>query len=122
MRIAMWLVVVILILCLLGIPSSVYADDEEAPLSFFEWPLFTSKRWPREVANFQPILVSPSRPSWPDSVAGRSITKLDVPPQLDIIEAQRWRDAMPSAKPCLARLYGVPQDTAKIYWANYKIP
>lgn len=44
----------------------------------------------------------------------------DVPPQLDLIQAGRWRSAWPINRVKLAERYGVPRDIAEKYGAVYK--
>lgn len=43
----------------------------------------------------------------------------DVPPQLDLIQASKWRVTWPINRALLAERYGVPQDIAKQYGAVY---
>ena len=93
-KLAVCFIASILLACMILTPNVVYADDG------FSFPISTIERWP-------------------DSVVGRDITKFDAPPQLDVIQAFRWRQASPSAKPHLAKIYGVSPDVAELYGAKY---
>lgn len=86
-----YLVAVIIIISLI-MPSSVYA-----------WP--EPKEYPRGGR-------------WPVGVTKDSIGII-APPQLDAIRAYRWYSAIPTAKPRLAQLYGIPKEIAIEYGANY---
>ena len=46
----------------------------------------------------------------------------EAPPQLSDQEATRWINALPTARPYLARLYDVPRDIAIQYGARYEKP
>jgi hypothetical protein len=43
------------------------------------------------------------------------------PPQLDEQQGTRWVNALPTARPYLARLWEVPQQVAEFYGAKYKM-
>lgn len=45
-----------------------------------------------------------------------------APPELDKTEANRWANSLPTARPYLARIWGIDQRTAEAYGAQYKMP
>ena len=108
-KLTVWLMAGALLVCASFIPKVAYAWDD--PIA---------DPYPVDVLNFPQIFCSDGR--WPDCIAGRTPTRMEAPPQLDSVEAYRWRIASLAARPRLAELYGVPPEIAKIYWANYEIP
>lgn len=44
---------------------------------------------------------------------------MDIPSQLNAIQAGRWLNSYPTARPRLAELYGVSDNVAVQYGANY---
>ena len=108
-KLIVWLMVGVLLVGASLIPKVVYAWDDP-----IEDP------GPIDVLR-QPCIFH-SNGQWPDCVAGRTPTQMEAPPQLDMGQAYRWRIASPAARPRLAELYGVPQEIAELYWANYEIP
>lgn len=57
--------------------------------------------------------------AWDDPITGSVATMIEAPPQLSVTQAFRWMNAMPSARPHLAELYGVSPEIAKLYRARY---
>lgn len=103
----------ILLTCAIFIPAQVYAWDDYDESEDIRLIFPCDSSWCSGI-------YQGSR--WPDSVAGRAITKFDAPPQLDAGQAFRWTQAWPSAKPRLAMLYGVPPEIAELYGAKYTTP
>jgi len=103
-KLATWLMVGTLLICMVLVPKVVYA-----------WP----DPDPDDVLTCSCGFGNNGR--WPDQVAGRTPVKLDTPPQLSPTQAYRWSIASPMSRVRLAKIYGVPVEVAKIYWANYKI-
>ena len=110
-KLTVWLMMGVFVVCAVFIPKVVYAWPEPDP-----YPVVKLVAGD-EVRGWQTGMYQGER--WPDYIAGRAITRLDAPPQLDIIQAQRWRAAVPAARPRLAELYGVSPEIARLYWANY---
>ena len=114
-RAAAWLAAGMLLLCSVLVPRAVYAWPDPDPYPMVR--LVTGEEGGS--GSWQAGVYQGER--WPDRIAGRTATRLDAPPQLDIVQAQRWRVAFPSAKPRLAQLYKVPREIAEIYGAKYTI-
>jgi len=103
----------VLLVCAVFAPKVIYAWDDPDPnpaVYLVIWEDGDDGNW---------VAGTYQGERWPDNIAGRMPTKLDVPPQLSITQATRWRNAMPAAKPRLAELYGVSPEIAKIYGAKY---
>lgn len=112
-KLAIWLMVCVLLVCAVFAPKVVYAWPD--PVLYPEirltvWENGNNGNWVAGIYQGE---------RWPDNVAGRMPTNLDVPPQLDIVQAFRWKNAMSSAKPRLAELYGISPEIAKLYGAKY---
>jgi len=111
MKIAIWLVACIFSVNAALVSAPVFAWDDPKPYpAVYLVTLGDSGSW--ITGTYQGV-------RWPSQVSGGMPTRLDAPPQLSVTQASRWRSAMPAAKPRLAVLYGVPQDTAELYGAKY---
>jgi len=104
-----YLVIAILTISLVLIPNVAYAwpEPSDCPriclVSDGDIGTFLGSRWPCWVAYAH----TPTE------------IEVSVPPQLNPIQAQRWYMASPSARPYLARIYGVSDNVSVEYGANY---
>ena len=104
-KLTVWLMVSVFLVCAVFAPRVAYAWDDPDP---------------DDVLTCSCGFGDGGR--WPAQVSGRISTKFDTPPQLSATQAYRWRIASPMSRVRLAKIYGIPVEVAKIFWANYKIP
>lgn len=124
-----------IIIAVMLIPQGALADDGELAANDYrggnatclcgiEWPARIPVQY-REGAGDERFVIYAFTPipiefPEPECTYCPVIVKYDVPPGLDVIQATRWGQALPSARAHLARLYGIDQETAQLYGAIYQ--
>ncbi len=103
-------IITILVFLFFLIPSLAYAWPE--PKYYGKVMLISPVDGSWQGGNFQ-------GQHWPEYVSNTTISNLGAPPELNNMQAYRWFQAMPSARPRLAQLYGVSDNVAKQYGAFY---
>ena len=108
-----YLMAVIIVISLVFIPNSIHAWPEPK-----EYPVV----WLTTQSDGSWVIGTYQGGRWPfyatDKLTNRERDRL-IPPQLNPIQAQRWYMASPAARPYLAQIYGVSDNVAIQYGANY---
>lgn len=114
-----------------GEPVSEWAQiktipDQDPPGFIFKWTTILPESndpgaygiWAADIKNFQDFVPIPITYFELPKTEPVVIKYDDAPPQLDMVQAARWHQALPSARKYLANLWGISNEEAEKYGAR----